>query len=157
LTPKQQQNHQLLKYLIGVLSVYSLCICGCSRHATIFVQAANDLNNGGNPVVVRIYQLSTDVNFRSQSSEAFWSGKQSAFRNDVLGEMKEIILHPREILKLKKVKIHKKAMFIGVAADFYDPHKEQWFYLYDVKKYKSKKILIAVRKNSLAVSEVTED
>ena len=133
-----------------------LAIAGCTRHVNIFFQAANDLNNGGNPVVVRLFQLKTDVSFNSETSESFWRNRQISFQRDVVGEPKEIILHPREILKLEKIEIHKEVRFLGVVADFYKPDKDQWKYIYDVSKYKSNKILVAVRRNSIVITEVDD-
>jgi len=142
------------KLLFIISSVIIISLTGCSHKVAIYVQAANDLNNGGNPVVVRLYQLTTDMNFKSETSESFWRSNQISFQRDIVGETKEIILHPREVLKLEKIKINKNANFLAVAADFYQPDKDQWQYIYDVSKYKSKKLLLAVRKNSLVITKV---
>jgi type VI secretion system VasD/TssJ family lipoprotein len=138
----------LLIPLIGLI--------GCAHHVDIFFQAVNDLNNGGNPVVVRIFQLTTDVNFKSESSESFWRNNQTSFQKDVVGKPTEIVLHPREVLKLTDLEINDETVFLGVAADFYKPDKNQWQYLFDITKYEGGKILIAVRNNTLVITEVDE-
>lgn len=133
-----------------------LTISGCSRYVRIYLQAANDLNNGGNPVVVRLYQLTTDVNFKSETSESFWRNEQNSFDRDLVGKPQEIILHPREVLKIEKVEILDDTKFIGVAADFYKPDKDQWQYLIDISIFEGNELLVVVRKNTLVITEVKE-
>jgi type VI secretion system VasD/TssJ family lipoprotein len=142
-------------YII-VLCLAYLTISGCTRYVRIYLQAANDLNNGGNPVVVRLYQLTTDVNFKSETSESFWRNEQSSFDRDLVGKPQEIILHPREVLKIEKVEILDDTRFIGVAADFYKPDKDQWQYLIDISIFEGNELLVVVRKNTLVITEVKE-
>jgi type VI secretion system VasD/TssJ family lipoprotein len=139
-----------------ILCIVLLAITGCSRHVKVYFQAANDLNNGGNPVVVRLYQLTTDVNFKSVTSESFWRNEQKSFDKDIVGKPQEIMLHPREVLKLEKLEILDDTRFIGVAADFYKPDKDQWHYLIDVSIYEGDELLVAVRKNNLVITEVKD-
>ena len=139
-----------------ILCLVFLSIAGCSRHVRVYLQASNDLNNGGNPVVVRLYQLTTDVNFKNETSESFWRNEQNSFDKDIVGKPQEIILHPREVLKLEKVEILDDTRFIGVAADFYKPDKDQWHYLIDVSIYEGDELLVVVRKNTLVITEVKE-
>ena len=129
-------------------------LLGMSYNIRVFIQADNELNNGGNPVVIRIYQLVTDVNFKSETPESFWRNDQAAFQKDVVGQGKEFILHPREVLKISKLEINTETVFLVVAADFYKPDKDQWCYLYDVTKNESGQVLIAVRGNTIAMTEV---
>ncbi len=127
---------------------------GFSRSISVYIQADNDLNNGGNPVVIRIYQLTTDVNFKSETPESFWRNDQAAFQKDVVGTPKEIMLHPREVLKIDKLEINDETVYLIVAADFYKPDKDQWYYIYDISKNESDQVLIAVRDNTIAMTEV---
>jgi len=129
-------------------------IFGGSRNISVFIQADNDLNNGGNPVVVRIYQLNTDVNFKSETPESFWRSEQISFQKDVTGATKEIMLHPREVLKIDKFEIHDDTVYLIVAADFYKPDKDQWYYIYNITKNETGQVLIAVRDNTLVMAEV---
>jgi type VI secretion system VasD/TssJ family lipoprotein len=138
----------------GTLPEPLLSIFGGSRFISVFIQADNELNNGGNPVVVRIYQLSTDVNLRSETPESFWRDDQVSFQKDVVGTLKEIILHPREVLKIDKLEIYDETVFLIAAADFYKPDKDQWYYVYDISKNESDQVLIAVRDNTIAMTEV---
>jgi len=71
-----------------------------------------------------------------------------------IGQGKEFILHPREVLKISKLEINTETVFLVVAADFYKPDKDQWCYLYDVTKNESGQVLIAVRGNTIAMTEV---
>ena len=49
---------------------------------------------------------------------------------------------------------HVFAVFLIVAADFYKPDKDQWYYIYDITKNESDQVLIAVRDNTIAMTEV---
>lgn len=150
-------THRNLKiHRLIVLFLMFLTIAGCSRYLGVYFQGANDLNNGGNPVVVRLYQLSTDVNFKSETSESFWRNQQTSFERDLVGKPQEIILHPREVLKLEKVEILDETRFLGVAADFYKPDKDQWHYLIDISDFERDELLILVRKDNLVITEVKE-
>ena len=150
-------RHHCIRFInFLLLSLVFLSIAGCSRYVKIYLQAATDLNNGGNPVVVRLYQLTTDVNFKSETSESFWRNEKNSFERDMVGNPQEIMLHPREVLKLEKVKILDDTKFIGVAADFYKPDKDQWHYLIDISIYEKDELLVVVRKNTLVITEVKE-
>jgi type VI secretion system VasD/TssJ family lipoprotein len=149
------QHYSKLIYFL-LLSLGFLSITGCSRYVKIYLQAATDLNNGGNPVVVRLYQLTTDVNFKNETSESFWRNEKNSFDRDMVGKPQEIMLHPREVLKLEKVKVLDDTKYIGVAADFYKPDKDQWHYLIDISMYEGDELLVVVRKNTLVITEVKE-
>ena len=139
-----------------LISFFCLTLLGCSRHVMVYMQAGNDLNNGGNPVVVRLYQLTTDVNFKSETSESFWRNEQKSFDRDVVGKPQEVMLHPREVLKLEKIEIMDDAKYVGVAADFYKPDKDQWNYLIDISIFDGDELLVVVRKNTVVITEVKE-
>ena len=145
-----------LFYLLIFIITSNLLLMGCARHIGVYIQAANDLNNGGNPVVVRIYQLTTDVNFKSETSETFWKNRQLSFERDARGEPKEIMLHPREVVKIEKLVIDDETIYLGVAADFYEPDKDQWYYISDISKNNCDQVLIAVRKNTLVMTCVDD-
>ncbi len=74
----------------------------------------------------------------------------------MVGKPQEIMLHPREVLKLEKVKVLDDTKYIGVAADFYKPDKDQWHYLIDISMYEGDELLVVVRKNTLVITEVKE-
>jgi len=152
------RHSHLYRHCIFILWLFFvlLIITGCTRRVGIYLQAATDLNNGGNPVVLQIYQLSTDVNFKTETSESFWRTGQHAFTKDIVGKPREIILHPREVLRMDEVQIKDDTKYIGVAADFYKPDKEQWRYLIDVTEKKADELLILVSNNTLVITEVKE-
>ena len=87
----RKQNNLIEWFKICViLCVLSLAMIGCmepflsllgiTRDVDVFIQAANDLNNGGNPVIVRLYQLTTDLNIKKETSESFWKSDQPSFQ-----------------------------------------------------------------------------
>ena len=133
-----------------------LSLLGISNDIDVFVQAANDLNNGGNPVIVRLYQLTTDLNIKKETSESFWRSDQPSFQKDIVGEPKEFMLHPREVLKIKELPIHDESNYLVVAADFYKPGKDQWYYIYDISKIEGDQMLVVVRNNTLVMTEVQD-
>jgi type VI secretion system VasD/TssJ family lipoprotein len=124
---------------------------GCSHNLNVTVKSNEELNNGGNPVVVRIYLLKTDVNFQRSTLEAFWKNDRETLGGDIIGEPVEIMLHPSETRKLKKIKLNKEAIFIGAAADFYQPDKNQWKYLYNLAQHKGDDVTLAVGKDKLII------
>lgn len=133
-----------------------LVFLSCSHHMSVTVKSGEELNNGGNPVVVRLYLLKTDVNFQKSTLEAFWKNDKEALGSDLIGEPIEIMLHPSETRKLKKVKLTKETVFIGAAADFYQPDKNQWKYLYDVSKNKGDQVILAVGRDKLIITNAKE-
>jgi type VI secretion system VasD/TssJ family lipoprotein len=141
--------------MIGCMEPF-LSLLGITRDVDVFIQAANDLNNGGNPVIVRLYQLTTDLNIKKETSESFWRSDQTSFQKDIVGEPKEFMLHPREVLKIKELPIHDESKYLVVAADFYKPGKDQWYYIYDVSKLEGDQILVVVRNNTLVMTEVQD-
>lgn len=163
-----RKNDILLEYsrVCVVLCVLSLAMIGCmepflslfgyTRDVNVFIQAANDLNNGGNPVIVRLYQLTTDLNIKKETSESFWRSDQTSFQKDIVGEPKEFMLHPREVLKIKELPIHDESKYLVVAADFYKPGRDQWYYIYDISKLEGDQILVVVRNNTLVMTEVQD-
>ena len=140
---------QMILFLLIIISF-------CTKQVDIFIKAEDQLNNGGNPVVLRIYQLSTDINFRNETSESFWRKDAFSSQGDIIGRPKEIILHPGEILRLKNIKIEKNAAFLGIVADFYKPDNDQWSYIFDLAKNNINKLLIVAGTNSLSVRKFAD-
>ena len=134
-----------------LLLSFLLLVSGCSHNLHVTVKSNEELNNGGNPVVVRIYLLKTDVNFQRSTLEAFWKNDRETLGGDIIGEPVEIMLHPSETRKLKKIKLDKEAIFIGAAADFYQPDKNQWKYLYNLSQHKGDDVTLAVGKDKLII------
>ncbi|RQW07075.1 MAG: type VI secretion system lipoprotein TssJ, partial [Calditrichaeota bacterium] len=112
-----------------------------------------ELNNGGNPVVVRIYLLKTDVNFQRSTLEAFWKNDRETLGSDLIGEPIEIMLHPDEVKQLKKIKLTKEINYVGAAADFYQPDKNQWKYLYNLTQSKADELILAIGRDKLLIAE----
>jgi len=136
---------------MSILLNFLLVIVSCSHYLNVTAKSNEELNNGGNPVVVRIYLLKTDVNFQRATLEAFWRNDRETLGADIIGEPIEIMLHPSETRKLKKLKINKEVFYLGAAADFYQPDKNQWKYLYNLGQYKGDDLILAVGKDKLVI------
>ncbi len=143
------KKYKQLSVLVSFIGM--LLLSACSHHMNVTVKSGEELNNGGNPVVVRLYLLKTDVNFQKTTLEAFWKNDKEALGSDLIGEPIELMLHPNESRKLKKIKITKETVFIGAAADFYQPDKNQWKYLYDISKNKGDRVILAVGRDKLII------
>lgn len=149
---KSHLYHKFDRYFPAILLLFIfLMVSGCSHNLNVTVKSNEELNNGGNPVVVRIYLLKTDVNFQRSTLEAFWKNDRETLGGDIIGEPVEIMLHPSETRKLKKIKLDKEVIFIGAAADFYQPDKNQWKYLYNLSQHKGDDVTLAVGKDKLII------
>jgi type VI secretion system VasD/TssJ family lipoprotein len=106
--------------------------------------------------VIRIYQLRTDVNFRRATLEAFWNDDRAVLDKDLVGDAIEIVLYPEENMKLEEITIQDETVFLGAAANFYDPDINQWRYLFDVSSSDEDEILIAVGRNKVLIANPRE-
>ncbi|UCF63196.1 MAG: type VI secretion system lipoprotein TssJ [bacterium] len=142
---------KLRTFLPVIFLILFLVLSSCSHYLNVTAKSNEELNNGGNPVVVRIYLLKTDVNFQRATLEAFWRNDRESLGADIVGEPIEIMLHPSETRKLKKLKLNKEVFYIGAAADFYQPDKNQWKYLYNLAQLKGDDLVLAVGKDKLII------
>lgn len=147
---------QIRNRCVLVSSIYTLLIvmlCGCSsRQLQISIIASNDANYGGNPVVVRLYQLKSDVNFKRTTLETFWDNDVGTLGSDLLEGPIEVIIRPEETRKLQKIQIHKDAIYLAAAADFYRPDQNRWRHVIIISEYKGKQIYVLVGDDKIAIS-----
>lgn len=136
----------------GMFVLFLLTAYGCSRQMQISVVSSNDVNNGGNPVVVRIYQLKSDVNFQRASIEAFWSDDTGTLGGDLIGDPIEVTMRPDETRRLQSVDIEDDAVYLAAAADFYRPDQNRWRHIFDITEYKGKEVFVLVGNNRIAIS-----
>ena len=133
--------------------ICSFLIPGCAKNLKIILRSGEELNNGGNPVVVRMYLLKSDINFQKATIETFWKNDREALGADLVEDPIEVLLHPRETKRLKKIKLVDEVGFLGAVADFYQPDLTQWKFLYDFTKQKKNEVIIAVGRNKLLIVE----
>ena len=124
----------------------------CAKHLSIAVRGSQDLNSGGYPVTVYIYQLVSDQNFQITAHESFWQDDKAALGEDLL-ERVEIRLHPNEV-KSRIIKIHKLAKYLGVSANFAKPKQNFWRKIILIEEYRNKDIVISVDVNSVAIQSL---
>ena len=95
----------ILLFTTQFIPIIFFLISSCSHHLTVTVKSNEELNNGGNPVVVRIYLLKTDINFQRSTLETFWKNDRETLGGDLIEEPVEIMLHPSQTRKLQKIKL----------------------------------------------------
>ncbi len=145
--------HQILKsygligYFVFILSI----LAGCSSNLQLRFIGHPELNNGGNSVVVRFYQLKSDAGFRQATIESFWQDDSKALGNDLLDKM-EITLLPGET-KAFKVKKQKQAHYIAAAADFFKPDRDNWRQVVSLDTFHGKDVWVVVGSDKIVISE----
>ena len=101
-----------------------------SKEIRLKITARDDLNGGGNAMVVRVYKLSADINFQLATLESFWADDEAALGPELL-EKREITLLPGETHYLT-FKMDADSMFIAAAGHFFSPNQEKWREVYRV-------------------------
>jgi len=137
-------------YLLSVWAL-SILIASCSSNLGVTIRSTNDLNNGGNPVVVRIYQLSSAGEFQRATLDSFWGNDRQVLGSDLVADPVEIVLHPGESISLSDIELNEETRFLGVAADFYQPEGEQWKSVLDIASLSGNQVYLAVGNDRLLV------
>ena len=88
------------------------------------IAGQSDMNSGGNAAVVRVYQLSGEINFKRTPLSTFWRNDQEALGGELVRQ-KEVLLYPDET-KTFELEVAETASHIGIAANLRDPDQEQW-------------------------------
>lgn len=118
----------------------------------IIVKASKNANFG-NPVIVKIYQLRSEVNFKKVTLEAFWDNDQIIPVDDITHKPIEILLYPQDAKRIQDLNIHDETVFLAAAANFYNPDKDRWRYIYDISKHKDKSVLVAIFENKVIIGK----
>ena len=135
-------------------SVCLLFLVTCSNNLGVVVRSTPSVNNGGNPVVVRVYQLKSAGSFQRATVESFWGKERATLGADLLGDPVELVLHPGETRKIKGIEINDGTLFIGAAADFYQPDVTEWKSIIDVSEMKDIELVLAVGNNRLLLGSL---
>jgi len=125
--------------------------CSSPRQVQISISSSKDVNYGGNPVVVRVYQLKSAVNFQRASLESFWEDDTGILNGDLIGRPVEILLRPDDTQTLQQIGISEEAVYLAAAADFYQPDRERWRDILDITEYAGDEIYVLVGNDRLTI------
>ena len=99
-----------------------------SKEIRLKITAREDLNSGGNAMVVRVYKLAADINFQLATLESFWEDDETTLGPELL-EKREITLLPGETHYLT-FELEADSTYIAAAGHFFSPNQEQWREVY---------------------------
>ncbi len=142
-------NSRLSKLLMLLL----IGIAGCSSTQQLHISfsSSDDVNHGGNPIVVRVYQLKSAGNFQRSSLESFWEDDTAALNGDLVGEPVEVLLRPDETQSFQQLQIRDETVYLAAAADFYQPDRDRWRDILDISEYDDDVVHVLVGNNRLAI------
>lgn len=117
------------------LALLVLAMAGClstppkPSNVKLTLRATSDVNPDGNgrpsPVVVRVYQLKTDVAFAGAEFFALYDDEKKALGADLIAKSDEFTLGPGDS-NPAPIAVAPDAKFIGVIAAFRDYRNAQW-------------------------------
>jgi len=111
-----------------IIFAFMIYFTGCgSGIQTINIDLSSDINaNGGNTVVIKIYQLTNDDKFRYADFKSLWRNAEETLANELIPPFIEETIIPDKNYEFKELEISKDAAFIGVVGDFHTPSKDGW-------------------------------
>jgi len=147
------KNTLNIRYLIFFII---FCLTGCSYfrkdNINFSIKADKNLNlnihNKPSPLVISLYQLSSDEDFRKASLDALCHDP-GMFEDDILSK-KEIQLRPRQILKIREPLLP-ETKYIGIVAEFRNPKKNGWKEIIDFDDITPSKVKIDVEKSRMKI------
>ena len=113
-----------------LVAVTAACgLVGCSaKQVEVGISSTANLNlndfDEPLPVVVRIYQLADDTEFRKVAFNELWKDDLKALRDTLLTK-EEIVMNPASQQTLEFPR-HEQARFVGAMGVFRSPAEEQW-------------------------------
>lgn len=111
------------------------------------------MNNGGNPAVVKIYQLGGEGNFKSTPLSAFWRDDRGALGNELVTAPRKVTVYPDESERIE-LELAEKTKYIGIAANLRKPEREKWRSVHSIEGM-GDQISVTVETNKVEV-EVEE-
>ena len=111
-----------------IIFAFIIYFTGCgSGIQTINIDLISDANaNGGNAIVIKIYQLTNDDKFRFADFKSLWKNAEETLVNELIPPFIEETIVPNKNYELKEFEISKDAAFVGVVGDFHSPSKDGW-------------------------------
>jgi type VI secretion system VasD/TssJ family lipoprotein len=140
----------LLKTLLLLLFVL-ITGCGGGKNFVSISLKSYDNSNGGNAVVVTIYQLTNADKFSLSSFESLTKNLEGTLGSDLISNSTfEKTMVPGESFKLDELEIKKEAAYLGIIADFHTPSADAWRQVVSLNKSVDK-VVISVLENSISV------
>lgn len=133
-----------------VLVFFVLSPTSCMKYMYMGIQGSPDLNNGGNSVVIRVYQLRIDSNFMNAPIDTFWKEGEDMISNDLTAPRIELILAPGETKQIE-LEIAEETQFVGIAADFRMPDRTGWKQIQPVSSLNPRDLWVSVGSNRLII------
>ena len=115
---------------------------GCRGPLEMTLVGDEDMNNGGNTALVRIYELGSDGRFDGAQIGEFWRDDKAVLADDLI-RMREVRLYPGASEPLEFPR-DKNVRFIGIAADLNQPRGEQWRRVVPVEQLKGNRVRIRI-------------
>ena len=136
-----------------IIFAFMIYFIGCgSGIQTINVALSTDDNaNGGNAVVINIYQLTNDYKFQNASSNSLLRDSKETLANDLILPIIEKTMVPNENHYLE-LELSKDAAFIGVVGEFYSPSIDDWRRIISVDS-DTEYLKILILENSLSLQK----
>jgi type VI secretion system VasD/TssJ family lipoprotein len=132
--------------LFSMICVLTLSACSLlgigskdgGKNYTLFFEASPKLNSCGgefgNALVVRLYELSSDLGISIVSLGQLWDNEQAELGDELLVQQ-EIVLEPRLV---REMRIHSSAEYLAVAGNFCQTHEKCWLWVRSRKNLKDK-------------------
>ena len=140
--------------LLPFLSISFFAFSGCGKRTLNLALRCTSNCNDNNAIVVRIYQLKNDENFRLATRETLLRDARQSLGDDFISK-KEITLAPNDVIAFDKkdtiTKFVKETKFIGVVGDFFKPDREYWRQVHNLQD--GKKFEIVVKENRIEINK----
>lgn len=134
-----------------IIFAFILYFAGCgSGIQTINIDLISDVNaNGGNAVVIKIYQLTNNDKFLYASPNSLLKNAEETLANELIPPFIEETIVPDENYDLRELELSKDTAFLGVLGDFYSPAKDGWKLIIPVDS-DIEYLKISIHENSLS-------
>jgi len=129
-SPAETATDKVTELALAAIGVKSTDKAEAPRWLTLYVEAAKDLNAGGDgqglPTVAKVYKLRDHAAFMAAPYTHFSTPEKErlAFGGDVI-EVKELTLLPGKTMEIKE-KMPSDAPYLGVVALFRNPAANRW-------------------------------
>jgi type VI secretion system VasD/TssJ family lipoprotein len=132
------------------LFTVAVLLIACSGPLEMQVRGDDQMNGGGNPAVVRIYQLSGESSFRRTTAADFWANDVAQIRDELIGRPQDVMVYPGEARSLT-LEPSEGAQFIGFAVDLRNPNRDLWRAIHPVSDLKGERVTLEVLSDRLDV------
>jgi len=139
----------LFGFLFIIISTL-LSGCGGGNEMIQINLKCDENTNGGNAVVVTVYQLTNADKFRFSSFEELTKNPEQTLGADLIpGSNFERTMVPGENFNLDELEIKKEATFLGIIADFHSPSADGWQQLVPLTE-SFDQLIISVHENTIS-------